>query len=94
MNRETILHLAALSKLTFSAAELVLLEKDLNNMVAFVQQLQAVDTTNVAPLVHMSKPLNFLRADNVLQQNSREAVLQNAQNKNEAYIKVPKVINK
>jgi len=63
-------------------------------MIQFVEKLNELDTTGVAPLLHMSDNINALREDVVKDSISREEGLQNAPLKDEQFFKVPKVIKK
>jgi len=85
-------HLAKLARLQFTAAEKAELKTDLQKMISFVNQLQAVDTTGVEPLTHMGYTTNALREDKVGGMISKDAALQNAPAKNNDFFTVPKVI--
>ena len=88
----TVRRLAELSKLSFSENE----EKDmvvgLNEMIAFVDKLKEMDTTNVEPLVFMTEETNVLREDVVEAPISQADALRNAPSKDMYYFRVPKVI--
>ena len=86
--------LAHLSRLYFTDEEKVSVQQDLQKMVAFVEQLNEVDTTNVTPLLHMGGAVNVLREDEVKQTITREAALSNAPDANDQYFRVPTVIKK
>jgi aspartyl-tRNA(Asn)/glutamyl-tRNA(Gln) amidotransferase subunit C len=86
-------HLAHLSRLQFSDTEKQELKTDLQKMISFVEKLQEVDTTGIAPLTHMGSSDNALRDDEVKGMISREEVLLNAPVKDHRFFKVPKVIN-
>ncbi len=66
----------------------------MQDLVVFVEQLNALDTSGTAPLMHMGDAVNVLRADEVNGSISREAALQNAPESDGVFFKVPKVINK
>jgi aspartyl-tRNA(Asn)/glutamyl-tRNA(Gln) amidotransferase subunit C len=70
------------------------LVQDMEDLVALVAQLNALDTEGVAPLMHMSGAYNVLRADEVNGSISNEAALSNAPATAAPYFKVPKVIRK
>jgi aspartyl-tRNA(Asn)/glutamyl-tRNA(Gln) amidotransferase subunit C len=63
-------------------------------MIAFVEKLNELDTTGVAPLLHMSDNINVLREDDVKGSISREEGLKNAPLHDNEFFKVPKVIKK
>ena len=86
--------LANLARLQFDDAEKSAIKNDLQRMIQFVEKLNELDTTGVAPLLHMSDNINALREDVVKDSISREEGLQNAPLKDEQFFKVPKVIKK
>lgn len=91
---EMVENLAHLARLQFTEAEKLSIGADLQKMVAFVEHLQAVDTTGVTPLLHMGDAANVLRDDVVAGSLSREEALLNAPVKDPQFFKVPKVIKK
>lgn len=94
ITQEMISKLAKLSKLDFSNQEQEDIQKDLQNMLHFVNQLQQLDTSGVEPLLHITQHKNILREDEVISNFSRNEALQNANNKDNSFFKVPKVIQK
>lgn len=90
----TIDNLAHLARLRFSEDEKGSIKKDLQNMIAFVEQLKEIDTTGVEPILHMSDTANVLRDDVIKGSVSREDALKNAPLKDEEFFKVPTVIKK
>lgn len=94
VNDALVQQLATLSRLEFSPEESAAIQQDLQRMITFVEKLSALDTTGVAPLLHMTEDANVLREDKVVPSISRETALQNAPAANDQYFKVPKVIKK
>lgn len=88
---EKIAHLARLS---FTDEEKFAIQKDLQNMVSFVEKLNEVNTEGVAPLLHISHEINVLREDKVQGSITREAALQNVPETDGVFFKVPRVIKK
>jgi len=86
--------LAHLSRLQFSEAEKTAYTSDLQNMIAFVEKLNEIDTTGVEPLLHMGDAVNALRDDVVKGSVTRQEALLNSPAKDAQYFKVPKVIKK
>ena len=86
--------LADLARLRFDDAEKAGIKNDLQRMIQFVEKLNELDTTGVAPLLHMSNNINVLREDEIKGSISREEALKNAPLHDEQYFKVPKVIKK
>lgn len=94
VNDEMILNLANLARLEFNDQEKTDIKKDLEKMIRFVEKLNELDTTGVAPLLHMSSNLNILREDEVKGSVSREEGLKNAPDQDGIFFKVPKVISR
>jgi aspartyl-tRNA(Asn)/glutamyl-tRNA(Gln) amidotransferase subunit C len=79
--------------LEFDDAGSLEMEKDLNNMLSFVEQLKEVDVEGVEPLIFVNESnINQLRKDEVCQITSQAEALMNAPQKDMYYFRVPKVI--
>lgn len=91
---EVVENLANLSKLRFEEADKIAIQLDLQRMVGFIAQLETVDTTGIAPLLHMGDAENVLREDIVEGSVSRTDALSNAPIQDSTFFKVPKVIKK
>ena len=86
--------IAHLARLDFPESEKSSIKKDLERMIRFVEKLSELDTTGVAPLLHMSDVVNNLREDEVKGSVTRAEALRNAPAHNDRFFLVPKVINK
>jgi aspartyl-tRNA(Asn)/glutamyl-tRNA(Gln) amidotransferase subunit C len=86
--------LAHLARLHFEDAEKEAIRNDLQRMISFVEKLDEVDTTGVAPLLHLSSNVNMLREDEVKGSIDRIEALAAAPVHDEQFFKVPKVIKK
>lgn len=86
--------LANLARLQFDAVEKEGIKTDLQRMIQFVEKLNELDTTGIAPLLHMSGEVNILRDDEVKGSVSSAEGLKNAPVHDEQFFKVPKVIKK
>jgi len=91
---KTIEDLAHLARLRFNEDEKQSVKKDLQNMIAFVEQLNEIHTAGVEPILHMSDTVNVLREDVVKGSVSRTEALKNAPLKDDQFFKVPTVIKK
>lgn len=89
---EDVQRIAHLARLQLSEAELVAYSVQLQAIVAFVGQLQAVDTTGVEPMVHAIELSNVLAADEVRVGLSRDAALSNSPDHDEECFRVPAVL--
>ena len=87
-------HLAQLSRLEVAPEKMDKLVQDMQDLVHFVAQLNALDTTGTTPLMHMGDASNVLRADEVGGSITNLEALANAPDAAAPYFKVPKVIRK
>lgn len=94
INDELLNKLSNLAKLEFEGEEREEIKSDLNKMLAFMDELQKVNTDNVEPLIYMTNETNVMRADEVQETLAQQEALKNAPAKNSDYFKVPKVLNK
>lgn len=85
-------HVAELAHLQFSEDELKKFTHQLNDILAYIQKLNELDTTNIEPLSHVIELSNVFRDDVVKPSYPREEILQNAPERTEKFFKVPKVI--
>jgi aspartyl-tRNA(Asn)/glutamyl-tRNA(Gln) amidotransferase subunit C len=86
--------LANLAKLEFSHEEKGKIQEDLSKIVAFVDKLSELDTSQVEPLIFMSNEVNVLREDEVHQPITQQEALKNAPKRDSDYFKVPKFLDK
>jgi aspartyl-tRNA(Asn)/glutamyl-tRNA(Gln) amidotransferase subunit C len=86
--------LSRLSMLQFSEAEKEAIKGDLQKMIGFIEKLNELDTTGVAPLLHMSGGRDVLRADLPGNMLTQEEALRNAAQHDGQLFQVPKVIKK
>lgn len=94
VNDALIDNLSNLARLEFNAVEKEAIKHDLQRMIQFVEKLGELDTTGVAPLLHMSPETNVLREDIPQGSVTREEALASAPTTDGIYFKVPKVIRK
>lgn len=88
----TVRHIAKLSRLAMSDAEVEALVPELNNILGWVEQLGEVDTSGVEPLTAVIDQKLRLRDDVVDDGGIRDAVLANAPEAQHGFFAVPKVI--
>jgi aspartyl-tRNA(Asn)/glutamyl-tRNA(Gln) amidotransferase subunit C len=85
-------HVAELARLQFTEAEKERLRHQLNQILAYMEKLNEIDTTHVEPLSHVAGVSNVFREDSMRPSSPREEILRNAPEKTEKFFKVPKVI--
>ena len=86
---EKIAHLA---RLGIEAADIPEYTRNLSDILAFVEQLNAVDTTGVEPLAHPFEATQRLRPDEVRETNERENFQRSAPLTESGLYLVPQVI--
>jgi aspartyl-tRNA(Asn)/glutamyl-tRNA(Gln) amidotransferase subunit C len=92
IDKDTLNKIAHLSRLEISEKDTDQILKDMNNIVAFVEKLNEVNTDGVEPLTTMSHEINALREDEVKPHLDHNRALKNAPKKDEDYFRVPKVL--
>jgi aspartyl-tRNA(Asn)/glutamyl-tRNA(Gln) amidotransferase subunit C len=92
IDKDLVEKIAHLARLQFNETEKVKIEADLNRILDFMETLNEVDTSMVAPLIYMNDEVNVLRKDEVIQTITHEEGLANAPKKETDYFRVPKVI--
>ena len=65
---------------------------DMADILALVEQMQAVDTSSVAPLAHPLELITPLRADRVTEEDGREHFQRHAPLTQDGYYLVPKFV--
>ncbi len=94
INTETVDSIAHLARLEFGNEAKEQIMKDMNNMLAFVDKLNELDTSNIEPLIYMSDEVNVMREDEVKQEITQQEALKNAPKHDSDYFKVPRMIEK
>lgn len=89
---KTVEEVAHLARLEFNEEGKAEILNDMNRMLAFVDKLNEMDTTNIEPLIYMTDERNVLREDEPKQTVTQKEALKNAPKKDSDYFKVPKVI--
>ena len=90
ISKEQIKHLAHLSRLELSEAEIDAMQGDMSKILDFVAQVEKLDLEGVEPLTQMSKSVNVMRRDEVANMISKEDALKNAPDANSDYFRVSK----
>lgn len=86
-------HIAKLARLKLEEKEIPKMEKDLEEILGFVEQLKEVDTENVLPTSQTTGLENVLRVDEAekIDEKKRQGILANAPETKEGFIKVKAV---
>jgi aspartyl-tRNA(Asn)/glutamyl-tRNA(Gln) amidotransferase subunit C len=92
VDRSDIAKLAELSRIAISDAAAETVAQSISEVLALVDQLQAVDTTGVRPMAHPLDAIQRLRPDEVTEPNQREQFQAIAPATENGLYLVPKVI--
>lgn len=93
LSRDDVLKLARLSKLSLTDDEIAKYQEELGQLLKYVEQLHAVDTTGLEPTYQVTGLTNVMRPDIVEDYGmSTEDLLQNAPEIYEQQIKVRRVL--
>ena len=84
-------HVAKLARLELTEVEKEKYTKQLGAILDYVQQMNEVDTSDVEPMSHAIPLTNVMREDEVVYENTREELMQNAPEKEYGFFKVPKI---
>ena len=93
IDHEALQKIAHLARLEVKPEEETALLASMESVLTWMEQLDELDTEGVEPLTHMTDEVNNWREDVANNALSREEGLSNAPSHDEAYIKVPKVID-
>ncbi len=90
---DDVRHLADLSSLQMSDAEIESLRADIENIINYVNQLDELDTDSVEPTYQVTRLQNIWRSDEIDAGGvSRQQLLALAAEQSDNCIKVPKVL--
>lgn len=91
ITRSEIRHVAKLARLELQEEEERLMTDQMNNILSYMDKLNELDTSAVAPTTHAIQLQNVFRKDQVEPSLEREEVLANAPQSDGASFVVPKV---
>lgn len=88
----TVRRIARLARIHVDEAEVAPLQEQLNGILGWIEQLNAVDITGVEPLTGAGSMALRLREDAVTDGGQAERVLANAPDRAGMFFTVPKVV--
>ena len=92
LDKATVAQIAALARIRLSDAELEPLANELSQILDWVEQLNEVDTTGVAPMASAAATQLPMRDYAVTDGGCRDAILGNAPRAARGFFAVPKVV--
>ena len=89
---KTVKHISKLARISVNDEKARKLEKDLNSIFKWIEQLNELNTDKVEPLTSIAETTLSLRKDKILSENIRDEILNNSPKDNKDYFVVPKVV--
>lgn len=86
-------YIASLARLRFEPEEEERLAREMNTILGYMEKLTELDTRAVPPMSHVLDLHNVFRADHVEKRIDRDQALACGPDTDEAYFRVPKVID-
>ena len=92
MDNKTVETISYLARLELDKAKKEKITKDLENIINFVNELQDLDTKDIAPLANPLEKVAPKRDDSVTSKSRKEVFLSNSPESDQDYFVVPKVV--
>ena len=95
LDAATVRRIASLARIRLEEEEVGRVQAELNGILGWIEQLQAVDTEGVEPMAGGApegQPAMRMRADEVTDGGMADAILANAPDRIGAWFGVPKVV--
>jgi aspartyl-tRNA(Asn)/glutamyl-tRNA(Gln) amidotransferase subunit C len=92
IERGEIEHVARLARLNLTEEEKGLFTDQLNSILDYMEKLNELDTGAIEPTFHVVSHQNVMREDEVKASQPQEAALENAPDKAQGCLRVPKII--
>ena len=92
VDKETVRKIARLARIGITEPELEPMAKELNAILSFVEALDKIDTSGVAPLTSVVAAHLKQRDDVVTEGDQAEGIVKNAPDRIDTFFAVPKVV--
>lgn len=92
LDKATVANIAALARIRLSEAELEPLADELSRILTWVEQLNEVEISGVAPMASVAAAGLPMREDTVTDGTRREEILANSPRTARGFFVVPKVV--
>ena len=93
LSTQDVEYVAKLARLDVADLEKEKFTAQLNDILLYIDKLNELDTTGVAPMSHAIAMTNAFREDNVLESLGTQEALANAPDARGEFFRVPKVID-
>ncbi len=90
---EQVRHVARLARLELGRRDEERLRHDMDEMLAYVDKLNELDTADVAPTAQVGEAGTPMRDDGVTNRPAPDEMLANAPARERSFFKVPKIID-
>lgn len=92
IDKDLVMYLEKLGRIELSEAQRAATEKDLQDILTYIDTLNELDTDGVEPASHSFPIANVMREDEVTNTARPQAILQNAPNSRDGCFVVPKTV--
>ena len=92
VDEETVKRVARVARLELTEDEISMFSRDLSEVLEAFETLQEIPTEGVKPTFQPIEAINIIREDKVEPSIPRSKLLKNIRNKEDGYIKGPRVI--
>ena len=92
VDEKTVRHIARLARIALKDEQVKPMVNELNNILAWVEQLEEVDVAGVPPLTSVVEQRLKMRDDVVTEGGQADALMANAPQSEENFFVVPRVV--
>jgi aspartyl-tRNA(Asn)/glutamyl-tRNA(Gln) amidotransferase subunit C len=93
VTKDDVLYMANLARLNLTQEEVGAMVRDMNQILQYMELLNRVDTSDVAPLEHVIEPDEHFRPDVAREPLDHDLALKNAPDADAQHFRVPRVID-
>jgi aspartyl-tRNA(Asn)/glutamyl-tRNA(Gln) amidotransferase subunit C len=93
ITQDDVEYVAGLAQLTLDDAAKKRLAVELGRILGYMEKLDALDTTEVEPTMHVVERTNVFRDDEVRESIPRDTALENAPKHDGVYFLVPRILD-
>lgn len=92
VSKEDVKYVALLAHIELSEEEKETLTEQLNEIIEYFKNVDAVDTEGINPTYHVLELLNIFQEDEILPSLPANEILKNAARKEKRFFKAPRII--
>lgn len=92
ISEKEIKHIAKLARLSLTKKEIKKMQKEMSEILNYIEKLKEVDVTGIEPMRHSVPVVNVMRKDEEEKKREKEKILNLAPERKGDYIKAPKII--